>query len=217
MTSTSRARKASPARSRHTRSGTRMPAARRREQIVRAFIREALQRGSIAGVGVRAVVARAECTAPVLYRLFGDRGGLVHAAVRSTHVPMIERLEAIVSDHRGLPTQRLRSLASSYLERRPGEAEAFEALVANECRSDPVLARFVCEVFDRFEQLLTELVIEGIERGEIGANVDPDYVAWRIIDIGLFRNQAHLMGLKRPGRIGYGMRALESLLAEISA
>lgn len=194
----------------------RMPAARRREAILRAFREEALACGSIAGVGIRAVVERAGCTAPVLYRLFGDRAGLLREAVRSTHVPLIERLEALAGDE-GPAAARIGRLARAYLGRDPGDAEAFEALVNVECRSHPELAARVREVFGRFEALLVAVVEEGVRRGEFRRDVDPAYVAWRLIDLGLFRNQVHLMGLERPRRIAYAERAVASLLAEVAA
>lgn len=72
-------------------------------------------------------------------------------------------------------------------------------------------------VFERFESLLVEATREGIADGEFRSGTDPEYVAWRLVDLGLFRNQVHLMRLSRPQRIGYGPCALESLLAEIAA
>jgi len=85
-----------------------------------------------------------------------------------------------------------------------------------ECRSDPEMARLVREVFTRFETLLMRIVETGVARGELRADTDPAYVAWRLIDLGLFRNQVHLMRLEHPGRIRYATRALDSLLAEIA-
>jgi AcrR family transcriptional regulator len=184
---------------------------------VDAFIHEASACGSIAGVGVRAVVERAGCTAPVLYRLFGDRAGLVRMAVRSIHLPMLDRLEAIAADGDASATERFRALARSYLRRNPGESEVFAALVSAECRSNPRLARLVREVFRRFERLLVGVVREGMKRGEFHPEADPHYAAWRLIDLGLFRNQVRLMGLRRPDGIDYAVSGVQSLLAEIAA
>lgn len=195
---------------------SRVPAAERSEQLLRAFVLESLAKGSIAGVGVRAVVTRAGCTAPILYRLFGNRKGLVRAAVRSTHLPLIERLEALAERSRGPASQRVRRLANSYLERAPGASEAFEALVGAECHGDPELARWVRAIFARFEALLVTIVRDGIRRREFRADTDPRYAAWRLIDLGLFRNQARLMRLSVPDRIRYAERAVESLLAELA-
>jgi len=198
------------------RAPARLPAAERREAILRAFRAEALACGSIAGAGVRAVVERAGCTAPVLYRLFGDRAGLVRAAVRSTHAGLLERLDAFARAE-GPVVERIRSLGHGYLGREPGPEEAFEALVNVECRSDPALAALVGDVFGRFEAFLVEAVREGVASGELRPDTDPTYVAWRLIDLGLLRNQVHLMQLERPREIGYALRALESLLAEVTA
>jgi AcrR family transcriptional regulator len=162
------------------------------------------------------VVERAGCTAPVLYRLFGNRAGLVRAAVRSTHASMLGRLESLAIDRSGSAPERLRALAARYFLRRPGTDEAFESLVANECRRDRRLAGIVREIFSRYETLLVAVVAEGLRRGELRADVEPLYVAWRLIDLGLFRNQVHLLGLPQPGRIAYAERALGSLLAEIT-
>ena len=85
------------------------------------------------------------------------------------------------------------------------------------CGNEPELAAIVRDVFGRFEQLLAALVREGIAAGEFAAATDPEYVAWRLIDLGLFRNQAHLMRLERPDALRYEARALDSLLAEIAA
>jgi AcrR family transcriptional regulator len=195
--------------------GQRLPAAKRREQILSAFRAEAVEAGSIAAVGVRAVVERAGCTAPVLYRLFGDRGGLVRAAVRSTHSSMLERMGELAAD-RGAPAEeRIRSLAARSLGRARGPGEAFESLVNAECLRDPRVARIVREVFQRFETLLVRILRDGVDRGEFRTDLDPQYAAWRIIDLGLFRDQIWLMRLSRPEKIDYLRRALESLLEEI--
>ena len=195
---------------------TRVSAAERRERLLRAFIAESLAQGSIAGAGVRAVVTRAGCTAPILYRLFGSRAGLVRAAVRSTHLPLIERLETLAERSRGPASERVRQLADSYLERAPGESEAFEALVGAECHGDVELARWVRAIFARFEVLLIAIIRDGIRSREFRADADPRYAAWRLIDLGLFRNQARLMRLTAPDRIRYAERAVESLLAELA-
>lgn len=195
----------------------RLPAEKRRERLLEAFFEESVAQGSISAVGVRAVVERAGCTAPVLYRLFGDRAGLVREAVRATHRPMLERMEAVAADREAAAAERLRRLAARTLSRRPGRSEAFEALVAAECRRDPQVARIVRRVFARFEALLVGILREGVERGDLRADLDCSYAAWRIIDLGLFRSQAWLLRLARPERSGYLSRALESLLVEIAA
>jgi len=197
-------------------AGARLPAAERRARILRAFVGETLAQGSVRRVGMRAVAERAGCTAPVLYRLFDDRDALVRAAIRSTHAPLLERMESIARGG-GSAADRIRALGERYLADEPGEDEAFESLVFTECASDPALARQVRGVFARFEALLGEVIRSGRATGELREDVDPVYAAWRLIDVGLFRNQARLMRLTTPDRIGYGRRAVESLLREISA
>lgn len=197
-------------------SRRRLSAAERRSRVLRAFIRETLARGSLRRVGMRAVAGRAGCTPPILYRLFGDRDALVRAAIRSTHAPLIDAVEAIARDP-GCAAERIRAFAARYLAEHPGEDEAFEALVFTECAADPALAREVRGVFARFEALLVEVIRSGVAAGEFRADVDPLYAAWRLIDVGLFRNQVRLMRLSTPERIDYGRRAVESLLREISA
>ncbi|MGH0038331.1 MAG: TetR/AcrR family transcriptional regulator [Myxococcota bacterium] len=195
----------------------RLPAEQRRQSLIDAFIDEALAANSIAGAGIRGVVERAGCTAPVVYRLFGDRTGLVRAVVRSTHAPMIERLEAVSKLPGASTADRLRALVERTLSRPQGRSEAFESLVAAECRRDPRVARLVRDVFGRFEARLVEMLREGVEGGELRSDLDLAYVAWRIIDLGLLRSQLFLMRLARPERLDYLSRAMESLIAEIRA
>lgn len=184
--------------------------------MLRAFVAEALHVGSIEGVGMRAVCERAGCTAPVVYRLFGDRGGLVRAAVRFTHERLLGEVERAAAEP--VPTEaRLRAIAGPFLRRTAGDAEAFEALVAAECRSDDVLAAEVRSVFARFARRLEAMLREGQARGDVRAQVDPIFVAWRLIDLGLFRSQMRLMRLAEPDRIDYLERAFEALLAELLA
>jgi AcrR family transcriptional regulator len=205
---------ASPA----SRSATRrrLPAAERRQRIVRAFIEETLACGSLGRVAVRRVAERAGCTPPILYRLFGDRAALVREAIRSTHAPLLARVESIVAGD-GSAAARLRAFAERLLAQAPGEDERFEAIVFAECAHDPELADEVRGIFTRFEALLAGLIRRGIVAGEFRGDADPLYAAWRLIDIGLFRNQVRLMQLATPDAIGYGARALDSLLAEIAA
>ena len=185
--------------------------------MLRAFVAEALACGSVARVAMRAVAERAGCTAPILYRLFGSRAALVRAAVRSTHEPLLERMETIAAARTGSARERIEAFARRFLAEAPGPDEAFEALVFNECATDPDLAREVRGVFGRFETLLAQLVREGIRAGEFRGDVDPVFVAWRLIDVGLFRNQMRLMRLETPEAIDYGSRALDALLDEIAA
>lgn len=188
----------------------------REASILDAFVREALQCGSIEGVGIRAVCERAGCTAPVVYRRFGDRSGLVRAAVRSTHVRLLVEIDAAVRAP-GPVLRRLRSVAEPYLRRSSGDDEAFETLVTAECRSDDVLASAVRAVYMRFARLLGDLLREGLESGELRRDVDPTFIAWRLIDLGLFRSQARLMRLAEPDRIRYLERAFAALVDEIDA
>jgi AcrR family transcriptional regulator len=192
------------------------PSGARQASVLDAFVREALLCGSIEGVGIRAVCARAGCSAPVVYRLFGDRSGLVRAAVRSTHLRLLAEVDAAVRAP-GPAIQRLRSVAEPYLRRASGDAEAFETLVTAECRSDDVLASAVRTVYTRFARLLEELLREGVAGGELRRDIDPVFVAWRLIDLGLFRSQARLMRLGEPDRIRYPERAFAALLSEIEA
>ncbi|MCG8589540.1 MAG: TetR/AcrR family transcriptional regulator [Proteobacteria bacterium] len=204
-------------RARRPQPGARLPAAERRDLVLQAFRDEALAVGSLAGVGMRAVCARAGCTAPVVYRLFGSREGLVRAAVRSTQLGLVAQLDALAQQVERPAWERLEGLGRRFLSKELGDDEAFEALVNTECRSDPAVARHVRQVFDRFERALAEIVRDGVRRGEFARDVDPRYVAWRLIDLGLFRNQHALMRLTGPHEIDYLTRALESLLAEIAA
>ena len=195
----------------------RLPAAERRRILIDAFIDEALAANSIAGAGIRGVVERAGCTAPVVYRLFGDRTGLVRAVVRSTHAPMIERLETVSKLPGASTADRLRALVERTLSKPQGPSEAFESLVFAECRRDPEVARWVRDVFARFERRLVEMLREGVESGELRPDLDLAYAAWRIIDLGVLRSQLFLMRLARPERLDYLSRAMESLIAEIRA
>ncbi len=186
------------------------------KRILEAFVREALHCGSIEAVGMRAVCERAGCSAPVVYRRFGDRSGLVQAAVRSTHRRLLVEVEAAL-EAPGSVIRRLRGVAEPYLRRGSGDEEAFETLVTAECRSDDVLAGAVRAVYTRFARLLEGLLREGIASGEVRPDADPAFFAWRLIDLGLFRSQARLMRLAEPDRIRYPERAFATLLDEIRA
>jgi AcrR family transcriptional regulator len=192
-----------------------LPADERRARIVAAFIQESLARGGLSVVGIRAVCAREGCTAPVLYRLFGDRAGLVQAALGSTRAPLLDGLEAAVATP-GPVMDRLRSLVVAFFERPLGDEESFGALVTGECRRDPALSEVLRRSVARIESLLVALLERGRAAGEIRFDVDPHYVAWRLIDLGLFRNQVWLIGLEAPGRIDYSRRATRALFEEIA-
>lgn len=194
----------------------RLPAAARRERILRAFVRETLTRGSVSAVGMRAVAQRAGCTAPVIYRFFGDRRGLVRAAVRWTYAPLVDELEELGRSRKGSAGQRIRALTQRFLGSEAGEDEAFEALVYTECRGDRAIRTHVSRVFGRVEALLVALLREGIESSEFDAALDPRYAAWRLIDLALFVNQSRVMRLETPDQIDYGRRAVDSLLREIA-
>jgi AcrR family transcriptional regulator len=119
-------------------------------------------------VSMEALAAEAGITKPVLYRHFGDRGGLLDAVASRHARRLTDELRAALAEQRH-PRERIRSVMATYL--------AF-------LERDPELHRFVTRVAPSerpgagraLEDALTvvcDQVVEAVARELTGARLDP--------------------------------------------
>jgi AcrR family transcriptional regulator len=161
------------------REGRQASRAARRDALLDAADRAIRRDGP--EVSMEALAAEAGITKPVLYRHFGDRGGLLDAVAERHARRLTDELRAALAEQRH-PRERIRSVVATYL--------AF-------LERDPELHRFVTRVAPSerpaagraLEDALTVVcdeVVDAVSRELTGARLDPAPAAtWGVGMVGM--------------------------------
>jgi len=146
----------------------------RREQLLDAADRVIQARGS--GVSMNDIAAEAGITKPILYRHFGDKGGL-YQALADRYISMLrERLSAALLTRGGLRA-RTRATIDAYLTAIEEQPQVYRFLVQRAAVEDPGVAGEVANFVRRFGDdlavgLLAEKQLSGLTKrqAQIRAN-----------------------------------------------
>jgi AcrR family transcriptional regulator len=124
------------------------------------------------------VAKRAGVSKGTVYLYFPGKEDLFKAVVREGLVPLLERGEKMVAEHRGRAVDLIRDLVRGWWEGFGLTPYAgIPKLMVSECRNFPELGKFyVDEVITRGQKLVRAAVGRGLDNGEV-RNIDPDYVA----------------------------------------
>jgi AcrR family transcriptional regulator len=124
------------------------------------------------------VARRAGVSKGTVYLYYPGKEELFKAVVREGLLPLLERGEKMVEEHRGSTTQLIRNLVQGWWEGVGLTPYAgIPKLMISECRNFPELGRFyVDEVMTRGHGLVRRAVQRGIDSGELRP-LDPEYVA----------------------------------------
>jgi AcrR family transcriptional regulator len=140
--------------------------AARRTELLDAADR-AIRRGG-PEVSMEALAAEAGITKPVLYRHFGDRGGLLYAVATRHARRLTDELRVALAEQRH-PRERIRTVMATYLaflERDP-ELHRFVTRVAPTERPEARTA------IDDALAVVCGQVVDAVERELVGARLDP--------------------------------------------
>ncbi len=121
--------------------------AERRTELVLAADRAVRREGP--GVSMTAIAAEAGVTKPILYKHFGDKGGLYRSLAELYVKALMAKLrEALLSDRD--PRERIRATIESYIEFVDSEPEMYAFLMHRAISEGPeaqeTVARFIREV-----------------------------------------------------------------------
>ena len=117
------------------------------------------------------VAARAGVSKGTLYLYFSSKEELFKAVIRSGIVPLIERGERELSEHKGSSTELLRRIVlgwwSSVGDTKLG---GIPKLMFSECRNFPEIGKFYYdEVISRGHRLVQTVLEQGMKTGELRA------------------------------------------------
>ena len=108
--------------------------AQRREQLLAAADRVVQREGSAASMNL--IAAEAGITKPILYRHFGDKGGL-YRSLAARHIDnLLARLRAALATRGGLPA-RTRATIDAYLESIEEEPQVYRFLLERAAVEEP--------------------------------------------------------------------------------
>jgi AcrR family transcriptional regulator len=160
-----------------------LPARERGELTRRRIIDAAMDlwatRGS-RGTGLTEVAERAGVGHPGLLHHFGSKDNLRLAVVKERDRQDLARVRALVETG-GLETIRALPVVARAAEERPGLAQLYVVLVAENLDPDAPAHDWLVERMRTLRQLLSTNLRAGVARGEIDASVDCDLMAARIM------------------------------------
>jgi AcrR family transcriptional regulator len=115
------------------------------------------------------VARRAGVSKGTVYLYYPSKEDLFKAVVREGLVPVLERGERMVADHRGSTAELIRSLIQGWWEAIGATPYAgITKLMISECRNFPELGSFyVDEVITRGHKLVRKALQQGIDSGEL--------------------------------------------------
>jgi AcrR family transcriptional regulator len=161
-----------------------MPAprwARRKEarpaELLAAALELFVERG-YAATRLEDVAKRAGVSKGTVYLYFPGKEDLFKAVVREGLVPLLERGEKMVAEHKGSAVDLIRELVRGWWEGFGLTPYAgIPKLMVSECRNFPELGKFyVDEVITRGQKVVRAAVRRGLDNREF-RKIDPDYVA----------------------------------------
>ena len=177
---------------------------RRREQLLDAA--ETALRADGPDVAMEAVAARAGVTKPILYRHFGDRGGLMLAVTRRHTERLIIRLRAALAGEHD-PRERIRTTIDTYLAFLERDPELYRATM----RLGAVAAG-PSGAIDAAQELICDEVEADIQRELERAGLDASAAGtWGTAIVGMTR----LVGDRWLGATDATRRELTDRLTEL--
>jgi AcrR family transcriptional regulator len=146
-------------------------------ELLAAALELFVERG-YAATRLEDVANRAGVSKGTVYLYFPGKEELFKAVVREGLVPLLERGEKMVAEHRGSALDLIRDLVRGWWEGFGLTPYAgIPKLMISECRNFPELGKFyVDEVITRGQKLVSTAVQRGVASGEF-RRIDPGYVA----------------------------------------
>lgn len=193
------------------RTSKRVPAAERRQKIVDATLRLVAYDG-IEGATTAKIAAAAGVSEGTLYRLFGNKRGILIAALDEVHDHFLEMLASCrhpdpVERLKELGTLHTGSMVSSRIDYYIGPLFAFITAPV-----EVGLREAVAERQQRIVDAFAQIVDEGKAAGTIPASADSHQVAWMLAAVFWAEDLSSLLAL--PGFVleGRSKRAIEAVL-----
>ncbi|HVU75132.1 MAG TPA: TetR family transcriptional regulator [Mycobacteriales bacterium] len=156
--------------------------AERRERLLDAADRAIATNGPDAAM--TAIAAEAGITKPILYREFGDKGGLYRALAERHTAALLDELRQALATRGGLRA-RTRATVGTYLRLLDEHTDTYRFLMHGEAAAEPAVAGLVTSFLQRVGDVLTAGV-----RYELGLPPDdpsPLPAAWAFAITGMCR------------------------------
>jgi TetR/AcrR family transcriptional repressor of uid operon len=164
----------------------------KRQHILKAA-QECVQRHGFRGASIGDICAAASMSPGHLYHYFDSKEAIVEAIVESG----LERAAAVVGEITLTPNADLITALCGWLVLRMKDVRAHGSSLGLEMRAEstrnPTIAKIAARADHRVRELLSRLIREGQERGQVDPLLDPDSVAAVLHSV--------IFGLNRLGAI----------------
>jgi AcrR family transcriptional regulator len=142
------------------------PRARRAEDPILAVTIDLIGEHGVSGVAVDTVAAKSGVSKATIYRHWGSRARLIHAAISTAQEPFVEPDTGSLRDDLSVLLQQL----AWYLNRRGG-GRILPSFIDAAAR-DPELEALRQQTIREAREVYERVIRRGIERGELPADVD---------------------------------------------
>jgi AcrR family transcriptional regulator len=150
-----------------------------RERILTAATALFTSKGT-RGTSIREIAERAKVSSQLIYHYYGDKGGLVRAAVDRAGGRVHELLAAAI-DHTGTARERLESFIVAWVRVSLEQGPTIRMLHSVVQEGDDALAAHVRARSSGNATLIRRLITEGIASGDFRRDVDPRFAAASVI------------------------------------
>jgi TetR/AcrR family transcriptional regulator, repressor for uid operon len=178
----------------------------KRQHILEAA-EECFQRDGFRGASIGDICAAARMSPGHLYHYFDSKEAIIEAIFESR----LEREAAIVGELTLTPNADLITVLCGWLNRRVKDVRAHGTSLGLEIRAEsarnPTIAKIASRADRGTRELLSRLIREGQERGQVDPGLDPDSIAAVVHSI--------IFGLNRLGAIRdptFDMKAASAML-----
>lgn len=192
---------------------TRLPAAKRREQLLDCAA-EVFSEFGYARATTSQLARAAGVTEPIIYRHFKSKRDLFVALIRRTGDDTIVQWEEDLADAKN-HAERLRMLLADNPMVDPRGAPAYRVIIQAMTEvEDEMIHAAVAEHMGRLHAFLTEEVSKGQHEGIVVTRVSADVIGWMLIDIALGYGVSAALRIPGHDRDGMGS-AIQSIIARM--
>jgi AcrR family transcriptional regulator len=187
----------------------------RRQQILDAAV-ECFSRDGLHPTSMQDIVRQSGLSAGALYTYFKSKDEMITAIAAGRHMREREMIGAAIQDSDTAATLHIlvRNFARSLLDPTEQKARRLSIQLWAEALRNPGILKIVREGTDMPRMMLSAMILEARERGDISKQIVPDALA-RVL-IALFQGFALQLALDASTELEPSLQIVEQMLAALS-
>jgi len=178
---------------------TRLPAAKRREQLLTVAAKLFAERG-YARATTSELAKAAGVTEPIIYRHFASKRELFIAIIERSGEHTIKLWERVLADAKDPGERLIRLLGANTMVTDSEGRDAYRVMLqAISEAEDPVIAEALREHFNQLHSFLETEIKDAQDTRQVGRRFGPDIIAWLLIHLAMGYGVLDAMGVAGDG------------------